>query len=590
MKDKPTTAQKLKLPTKSDGNEYIIQEANEKQQHIMFLVIETLKEWVTWTTNPSKIKHTTFKPLRLTVRGMAGSGKSYLLHLLSTVIRKKFGINGVDIKVAPTGTAAFNINGQTCHSAFAIGISNKKTQLSQAKQHELIQKYRHLVALLVDERSLLSSATLGGMEANASKVVHGGSHSNEDWGGIPVVIIMGDDRQIPPVRTGLTGRGAFQILQCPSNQFISDIEQNGEAKFRDLAKTVVTLSKNQRVSSQNSEFRKILERLRIDEQTEKDARIITNLNLTNHENKRLQLQNSPDTLHLFAYNKAKQDFNLQRLSSISSENNPVAIMKSKVTGSSFSVKKKQFYPRFNHFKDNSCPRVCTICIGCKVALKGRNFNPQWGLFNSTIGTVQEIVYEAGKNPNAGDLPLYVAVSFPTYCGPKWDTKEPTIVPIPVVSCPCDKGCCEMHYVPLEVAFAKTIHTFQGMEAGPTKPIKTLIVHLGDIKFENNNPGLMYTAISRATTIDEENNGENSAIYFLDLSSNHYMQSAIKKRDNKMTQSMKARDKWIEHLDKHESQRKFTTTEKKKLLEWAEKPISIKILNTCIDSTFWRQKM
>ena len=225
-----------------------------------------------------------------------------------------------------------------------------------------------------------------------------------------------------------------------------------------------------------------------------------------------------------------------------------------------------------------------------MALKGCNFNPQWGLFNSTIGTVQAIVYEDEKNPNAGDLPLCVAVSFPTYCGPIWYTQNPTVVPIPVVSCPCDKGCCEIHYVLLEVLFAKTIHTFQGMEAGPTKPTKTLIVHLGDLKFENNNPGLMYTAISRATTIDEENNGENSAIYFLKLSVYRYMQSGFKKRNNKMTQTMKARDKCIKRLDKHKSQRKFSKAEKKILQEWAEKPLSIKVLNTCLESGNWRLEM
>ena len=147
----------------------------------------------------------------------------------------------------------------------------------------------------------------------------------------------------------------------------------------------------------------------------------------------------------------------------------------------------------------------------------------------------------------------------------------------------------MHYVPLEIAFAKTIHTFQGMEAGPTKPIKTLIVHLGDLKFENNNPGLMYTAISRASTIDEENNGDNSAIYFLDLSVHHYMQSALKKRNNKMTQTMKARDKWIQHLDLHESNKKFKTTEKENLQKWAENQLSIKTLNQCLENTNWRVK-
>ena len=77
---------------------------------------------------------------------------------------------------------------------------------------------------------------------------------------------MGDGWQIPLVQTGLRGRGAFQI---PQSHIISDIERNGEAKFFVLAQTVVTLKKNQGVSNQCSQFRKILERLRVDEKLRK---------------------------------------------------------------------------------------------------------------------------------------------------------------------------------------------------------------------------------------------------------------------------------------------------------------------------------
>ena len=58
----------------------------------------------------------------------------------------------------------------------------------------------------------------------------------------------------------------------------------------------------------------------------------------------------------------------------------------------------------------------------------------------------------------------------------------------------------------------------------------------------------------------KNNGANSVslIDFVDLSVHHYMQSVNKKMSNKMTQTMKARDKWIEHLDEYERQKKSTT--------------------------------
>ena len=68
--------QSLILPTKPYGSLYTIEEANKLQQHIVFLVLDTLKNWVAWTADPSTIKHTPFKPLQLTVRGMAGSGEN----------------------------------------------------------------------------------------------------------------------------------------------------------------------------------------------------------------------------------------------------------------------------------------------------------------------------------------------------------------------------------------------------------------------------------------------------------------------------------------------------------------------------------
>ena len=293
------------VPLKPDGSEYHIEEANAQQHHILLLVLDTLKTWVEHTTNPES-QHTKekFKPLRMTVRGMAGSGKSFLLHLLSSTIRKIFGSNSVDIKVAPTGTAAFNIEGHTCHSAFGLGVSRmQKKELSGVKRQELILKFQRTLALFIDERSLLNSETLGGMESNASKTVHGGNHCKEDWGGIPVVIAIGDDRQLPTVRVRGMGRGAFQILEKNQTSKKSENEINGEQKFLDLAENVVTLTQNQRVSEQDKHFRNMLERLREDKQTYQDAKIFEKLDMSRvPADKKEQIEQSPETLHLFAFN------------------------------------------------------------------------------------------------------------------------------------------------------------------------------------------------------------------------------------------------------------------------------------------------
>ncbi len=83
----------------------------------------------------------------------------------------------------------------------------------------------------------------------------------------------------------------------------------------------------------------------------------------------------------------------------------------------------------------------------------------------------------------------MVVNFPQYVGPKWDLDNPTVsyikystkihniqsksyssfqkhVPIPTASYRCDKNCCLCTYVPLEVSYARTIHKFQGLTAGP----------------------------------------------------------------------------------------------------------------------------
>jgi hypothetical protein len=101
-----------------------------------------------------------------------------------------------------------------------------------------------------------------------------------------------------------------------------------------------------------------------------------------------------------------------------------------------------------------------IAIGAKVSLRGRNFCPAWGLHNGACGTVQEIIFAEGENPNTGDQPLYVAVEFPHYSGPIWDKNNLKVVPIPIASSGCCFGCCSCLFLPLCLAYAKTIHKFE----------------------------------------------------------------------------------------------------------------------------------
>ena len=65
---------------------------------------------------------------------------------------------------------------------------------------------------------------------------------------------------------------------------------------------------------------------------------------------------------------------------------------------------------------------------------------------------------------------------------------------------CKRKCCLIKFCPLVVAFARTVHSFQGHEAGPGKPIESLIINPGNKGFEALNPGTLYCCVTRATTL------------------------------------------------------------------------------------------
>lgn len=77
---------------------------------------------------------------------------------------------------------------------------------------------------------------------------------------------------------------------------------------------------------------------------------------------------------------------------------------------------------------------------------------------------------------------------------------------------CKHHCCEIRFCPLIVAFGRTIHSFQGQQAGPGNPIESIICNPGERSFEAINPGTLLTCITRATTIGNFTQN-NSAIYF-----------------------------------------------------------------------------
>jgi hypothetical protein len=131
-----------------------------------------------------------FVPLRLTVRGAAGTGKSFIINTILSYMRRMFDDNDVVHVVAPTGMAAFNVLGKTLHRFAGLDWRNMKKGMTNSTMEKLQKKLQNTVAMIMDERSMLSQIILGSVEQAVARSTHECGHSGEDWGGIPVMIFF----------------------------------------------------------------------------------------------------------------------------------------------------------------------------------------------------------------------------------------------------------------------------------------------------------------------------------------------------------------------------------------------------------------
>jgi hypothetical protein len=140
---------------------------------------------------------------------------------------------------------------------------------------------------------------------------------------------------------------------------------------------------------------------------------------------------------------------------------------------------------------------------------------------------------------------------------------------------CKHTCCLRSFLPLELSFARTIHRFQGLQAGPVDDGKIpnmfpRIVCDPDVKAsEGKATGLFYTAISRATTLGDPS-GLNSAIYFTgsNLTRERIQQLTLKCNTKTTLMNVQRREQWVQHLERNTSHATSDDTEDmEELFQW-----------------------
>jgi hypothetical protein len=124
-----------------------------------------------------------------------------------------------------------------------------------------------------------------------------------------------------------------------------------------------------------------------------------------------------------------------------------------------------------------------------------------------------------------------------------------------------QSCCSVTFCPLVTSWATTINKFQGFEAGFDKnyQFQHLIINPGDIKSEQQQPGILYVAMSHAKTMGDMTNytpnPRNSAVYWTGsgMSKNRVLHDSTKKHIHTQGQErvnclkIEKRDNWVNYL-------------------------------------------
>lgn len=129
-----------------------------------------------------------------------------------------------------------------------------------------------------------------------------------------------------------------------------------------------------------------------------------------------------------------------------------------------------------------------------------NLNVKCELFNGSPGIVVDILYPKGTYPKDCQ-PTAVMVEFEKYTGSPFISSNSKIVPITPIQRKQDCSChgCKRTQIPLRLGWGTTIHKCQGMTIGEGESNRYIVINPGSRKFESNNPGALFVALSRAKT-------------------------------------------------------------------------------------------
>ena len=132
------------------------------------------------------------------ITGSGGTGKSYIIHLITNLLKNN---RSNYLLMAPTGVAAQNVGGTTIHSNLRIVSTQTGYHTLSFYDNEFKNKLKAVDTIIIDEVSMVS-AQLFEFMSNMFATIHNNALA---FSGINVIVV-GDLAQLPPV----TGSQVFK--------------------------------------------------------------------------------------------------------------------------------------------------------------------------------------------------------------------------------------------------------------------------------------------------------------------------------------------------------------------------------------------
>ena len=422
--------------------------------------------------------------LRLYVSGEGGTGKSFLIKTIKCWIKQN--LNKDTAIAAPTGIAAFNINGLTVHRLLQLPVEHGSTpkykQLADHVLKVLRADLKDVILFIIDEVSMISNLILLYIHFRLSEIFDT-IDCDDGWFGRVHILLFGDLLQLPPVH------------EDPAFVDLSNVKVKkflGSLNAVNLWTTLFDydeLTINMRQQGDGS-YRELLSRIRIGLLTKSDCDILEKRKISfigkSFEERLGELCNfidnlPSDTVCLLPTCHMCDVLNNAMLSRIASKE-ILLIAEDEIECIPY-IKKRITKVLADNDDDNSRTaglfKRITIKIGAKIMIR-RNIDASLGLINGTIATVISVV----QDPST-DYVEKIKLLLPS-------NLEYFIERVSVKFQVMENAFVIRKQFPISLSYGITIHKAQGLS------LQNVVTDIGNSVFSC---GQIYVALSRVTSLD-----------------------------------------------------------------------------------------